>query len=121
MLRNDGGVDVIMDGNPLVASDASGMKFTSTGGPRLNPEGVQLLRRTVAHEAQHAVMDMRGSGFDNYGYQSTWGGARRYQFAAATKMCDEHRAQWNAAAAIGRNPPPPSVMFSTFSAIWGKS
>jgi hypothetical protein len=105
MLRNDGGVDVIVDGNFLVASDASGMKFTSAGGPRVSSEAVQLLRRTVAHEAQHAVMDMRGSGFDNYGFQSSWGTARRYQFAVAVKMCDEHRAQWNAAAAIGRNPP----------------
>jgi hypothetical protein len=45
------------------------------------------------------------SAFDNYGLRATWPVARRYQFAVAAKMCDEHRAQWNAAQVIGTDPP----------------
>jgi hypothetical protein len=106
MLRRDGGVDVIVDANFLLNSDSSGAFIPSAAGlPSIRPEGLQMLRRTVAHEAQHAIMERQGSGFGAYRHQSTWEGAPNLQFAVARKMCDEHRAQWNAVQVIGGAPP----------------
>ena len=105
MLRRDGGVEVIVDANSLINSDGSGFKPTAAGLPSVRPDGVQMLRRTVVHEAQHANMELQGSGLGAYRYQSTWQGAPNLQFAVARKMCDEHRAQWNAVQVIGAAAP----------------
>jgi len=106
MRRADGGVDVIIGGEALVDVDDSGIfRLTAAGQPRVDPEGVELLRPLIAHEAQHVNMELSGSAFDNYGLRATWPVARRYQFAVAAKMCDEHRAEWNAAQVIGTDPP----------------
>lgn len=105
MLRIDGGVEVIVDANSLINSDGSGFKPTAAGLPSVSPDGVQLLRRTVVHEAQHAMMELQGSGLGGYRHQSTWHGAPNFQFAVARKMCDEHRAQWNAVQVFGTAAP----------------
>jgi hypothetical protein len=78
---------------------------TAAGGPAVNPDGVQLLRQTIAHEAQHVVMEMRGSGFDAYLPDKVPGIAARWLFDVARKMCDEHRAEWNAVQVTSREPP----------------
>jgi hypothetical protein len=105
MLRRDGGVEVIVDANSLINSDGSGFKPTAAGLPSVRPDGVRMLRRTVVHEAQHAIMELQGSGLGAYRHQSTWQGAPNLQFAVARKMCDEHRAQWNAVQVIGAAAP----------------
>ena len=101
MLRLDGGVEVIVDSNSLINADSSGFKPTAAGLPSVKPDGLQMLRRTVAHEAQHANMELKGSGLGAYRHQVAWEGAPSLQFAVARKMCDEHRAEWNAVQAVG--------------------
>ena len=105
MLRRDGHVEVIVDANSLINADSSGFKPTAAGLPSVKPEGLLMLRRIVAHEAQHAIMELQGSGLVAYRHQSTWQGAPNLQFAAARKMCDEHRAEWNAVQVVGAVPP----------------
>jgi hypothetical protein len=105
MLRMDGGVEVIVDANSLINSDSSGFKPTAAGLPSVSPDGLQMLRRTVTHEAQHAIMELHGSGLGAYRHQLSWEGAPNLQFAVARKMCDEHRAQWNAVQVIGAAAP----------------
>ncbi len=105
MLRRDGRVEVIVDANSLINFDASGFKPTAAGLPSVSPDGLRVLRRTVAHEAQHAMMELQGSGLVAYRHQSTWQGAPNLQFAAARKMCDEHRAEWNAVQVVGAAAP----------------
>jgi hypothetical protein len=105
MLRKDGHVEVIVDANSLINADSSGFKPTAAGLPSVKPDGLQMLRRIVAHEAQHAMMELQGSGLIAYRHQSTWQGAPNLQFAAARKMCDEHRAEWNAVQVVGAAAP----------------
>jgi hypothetical protein len=105
MLRKDGGVEVIVDANSLINADSSGFKPTAAGLPSVKPDGLRMLRRTVAHEAQHAIMELHGSGLIAYRHQSTWQGAPNLQFAVARKMCDEHRAEWNAVQVVGAAAP----------------
>ncbi len=105
MLRKDGRVEVIVDANSLINADSSGFKPTAAGLPSVKPDGLQMLRRTVAHEAQHAIMELQGSGLVAYRYQSTWQGAPNLLFAVARKMCDEHRAEWNAVQVVGAAAP----------------
>ena len=50
-------------------------------------------------------MELHGSGLGAYRHQLSWEGAPNLQFAVARKMCDEHRAQWNAVQVIGAIPP----------------
>lgn len=100
-----GRVDVIITGDFLVDGDAtSGIRPTAAGGPRVRPAGLALLRRTVAHEAQHANMELAGTA-----------PASRWHYYAAMKICDEHRAQFNAAQAIGTNPPSMTDVLDTLS------
>ena len=51
---------------------------------------------TLIPEAQHVVMDQRGSGFDAYCRDKITGDARELLFHVGVKICDEHRAEWNA-------------------------
>jgi hypothetical protein len=102
MLRKDGHVEVIVDANSLINADSTGAFIPSAAGlPSVKPEGLHMLRRTVTHEAQHAIMELQGSGLIAYRYQATWQGAPDLQFAVARKMCDEHRAEWNAVQIVG--------------------
>lgn len=114
-MRHGGGIDVLIDGTPLVEFDARDFRRTAAGGPRLSPGGVQLRRPTLVHEAQHANMQLNGSGSNNYGLEQTWTRARRYRFLIASKMCDEHRAQWNAAQVVGADLPTAEVVLDTLS------
>ena len=101
MLRIDGVVEVIVDSNALIDADSTGFKPTAAGLPSVSPQGLQRLRRTVAHEAQHANMELKGSGLGAYRHQVAWEGAPALQFAVARKMCDEHRAEWNTVQVVG--------------------
>lgn len=107
MHRDDGGFDVIIDGNYLGESDGQdGFKVTAAGQPTFDPVSRDLLRRMIAHEAQHVIMGQRGTGFDDYQPDLMSGGAAaRWLFEVARKMCDEHRAEWNAAQVVGVDPP----------------
>ncbi len=105
MLRSDGGVEVIVDANSLINTDSSGFKPTAAGLPSVRPDGLEMLRRIVAHEAQHANMELQGSGLGAYRHQVVWEGAPNLQFAVARKMCDEHRAEWNAVQVVGAAAP----------------
>jgi hypothetical protein len=106
MLRNDGQVEIIVDANSLINVDSSGaFKPSAAGLPSIKPDGLQTLRRVVAHEAQHAIMELQGSGLVAYRYQPNWEGAPNLQFGVARKMCDEHRAEWNAVQVVGAAAP----------------
>lgn len=107
MERDDGGFDVIINGNYLGASDGrGGFKVTAAGQPTFDPVSFDLLRRGIAHEAQHVIMGQRGTGFDDYQPDAVPDGtAARRLFEVARKVCDEHRAQWNAASVMGAEPP----------------
>jgi hypothetical protein len=98
-------VDIIVHGYYLVGKNPAGLpRFTATGYPRFNPEA-RRLRRAIAHEAQHANMELAGSGFRAYRLQDISGGAKRLQFEVARKMCDEHRAERNTIGTYGSHPP----------------
>jgi hypothetical protein len=106
MARADGGFDVILWGDALGQVDGSGrIQLTAAGHPSVNHDGVRMLRHTIAHEAQHVVMDGRGSGFEAYGRHKVSGSARRWLFDDASKMCDEHRAERNAVQVTEKGPP----------------
>jgi hypothetical protein len=120
MSRPDGGIDVIIDGIPLIDHDLNGIRRSASGGLRLSPDGVELRRPTVAHEAQHANMRLNGSGSDSYGLKATWTGPTRLQFIVATKMCDEHRAQWNTAQVIGSSLPTTDDVLDVLCHMGGK-
>jgi hypothetical protein len=90
-----------VDSNALIDADSGGFKPTAAGLPSVKPDGLQMLRRTVAREAQHANMELSGSGLGAYRHQLAWDGAPKLQFAVARTMCDEHRAEWNAVQVVG--------------------
>jgi hypothetical protein len=93
----DGHVEVIIETGFLVDVDDTGQgRFTPAGVPRLSQGGLQALRRTMVHEAQHAVMIQRDSGYEQYELQTHAADFPRWDYAVSAKMCDEHRAEWNA-------------------------
>lgn len=94
----DDGIDVVIDGGFLV-------DIGSGGTPIPNVAGVELVRRTLAHEAQHVVMTQRGSGFEAYDRARVDGWIGVHVFDIAAKMCDEHRAEWNAIQLTEPDPP----------------
>ncbi|RFZ48539.1 hypothetical protein MSS2_04706 [Mycobacterium marinum] len=103
----DGQIDVIVDANFLIANDAAGLAAASAGRPILNRDGLSLVRRTIVHEAQHVVMNQRGSSFEDYLPERVDGEARAHLFDVARLMCDEHRAESKATQLT--TPDPPSV------------
>ena len=71
MRRSDGHVEVIIETGFLADVDDTGQgRFTPTGMPRLSHRGLQALRRTMVHEAQHAVMIGVESGYEQYELQT---------------------------------------------------
>lgn len=98
MPRNDGTVDVVIDGNFLGAIDDTGMPVLHEGGlPVLNQDGLKLLRWTIAHEAQHVQMHRFGSDGHAYLADQVEGFATKTLFNIANVLCDEHRAECAAA------------------------
>jgi hypothetical protein len=89
MATPDGRIDVIINAGWLLAYDENNV-------PILNPEPMTVIRRTVTHEAQHVVMHQRLSGFDEYGFDAVEGNFNRQLAGNAAKLCDEHRAEWQA-------------------------
>jgi hypothetical protein len=85
----DGGTDVIINAEPLLAYDHQNL-------PILNRQHFPLVRHTLIHEAQHAVMRQRGSGFDEYALGAGDVGTIRQFAHNAALLCDEHRAEWQA-------------------------
>jgi hypothetical protein len=121
MARDDGSVDVVINGNALGLVDPDGgLVATAAGLPRLNEDAFPFVRHSVVHEAQHVEMEQLGSGFDAYDRDRIAGSARYEMFVCATKFCDEHRAE--AAAAHHLQPERPTVedVLDVLSALGGQ-
>ena len=56
----------------------------------------ERIRRTLVHEAQHVIMGQRKSGFDEYAFAAEHRATDRHFAYYAAKLCDEHRAEWQA-------------------------
>jgi hypothetical protein len=112
----DGRIDVIIDPNLILdTNDAGQPTWTAAGMPRLNRMGLKHLRRTVVHESQHAVMDQRNSGYDQYDVPANTDAYPRWDYAVSVKMCDEHRAEWNAIRLTSRTQPTPKDITDALS------
>jgi hypothetical protein len=96
MKSAEGHIEVIIETDFLVEADANGPRWTPAGMPSLSRNGLKSMRRTIVHEAQHAVMEQRGSGYDQYEVGANAPNHPRWDYAVSVKMCDEHRAEWNA-------------------------
>lgn len=94
----DGRIDVIVNAGWLLAIDENNV-------PILNREPMQIIRRGLVHEAQHVVMHQRGSGFDEYVIEPGAGVFSRHLAGNAAKLCDEHRAEWQAVRLTEPDPP----------------
>lgn len=93
---NDDRIDVLINAGWLLARDENNM-------PILDREPMTVIRRTLIHEAQHAVMHQRGSA--HYEIEPVDGPFSRQFAAQAAKVCDEHRAEWNAVQLTESKPP----------------
>lgn len=106
MKRADGHVDVIIESGFLTEVDASGQgRFTAAGLPQLSRQGLFQMRKTIIHEAQHATMHQRNSGYDQFELSKHASDYPRWDYAVAAKILDEYRAEWNAAQQDSRQPP----------------
>jgi hypothetical protein len=106
MKRADGTIDVIIETGFLADVHASGQPvFTATGVPRLSRGGLAHMKATIIHEAQHAIMDQRDSGYEQFELSVHAGAYPSWDYAVAAKILDEYRAEWNAAQAADRQPP----------------
>ncbi len=86
MQQPDGQIDIILNPAYLHAvSDANARE-----------PALALVRRTIVHEAQHVTMRQRGSGFDEYVIGEDLSETERAFAYSAVKLCDEHRAEWQA-------------------------
>jgi hypothetical protein len=96
-MKRDGLIEVLIDASSLYDIDETGeIRRTAAGQVRLGVNGLIRMRHYVTHEAQHVIMMQRGSGFEAYEtatHKSRWAAGL---YSTAAKMCDEHRAQWNA-------------------------
>jgi hypothetical protein len=110
MSMPDGRIDVIMNAGFLLA-------FDENNTPVLNRDALQILRRTLIHEAQHVVMHQRRSSFDEYGYRAVAGVFNRQVAGNAAKMCDEHRAEWHAVRLSESEPPTVSGVGAVLEAL----
>lgn len=63
------------------------------------------MRKTIIHEAQHATMYQRNSGYDQFEVSKHASDYPRWDYAVAAKILDEYRAEWNAAQQDSRQPP----------------
>jgi hypothetical protein len=106
MPRPDGTVDVLVPAAFIGAKDANDEPlYTARGALDGDPALVQLMRRTIVHEAQHAVMAQRGSDWRAYEALGVSPEAAKHHYGAAAKMCDEHRAEYNAIQLTTPKPP----------------
>jgi hypothetical protein len=106
MRRADGRVEVIIESSFLTEVDAYGQgRFTAAGQPQLSRRGLAQMRKTIIHEAQHATMHQRNSGYDQFEVGEHAGDYPRWDYAVAAKILDEYRAEWNAAQHDSRQPP----------------
>lgn len=106
MKRADGTIDVIIETNFLVDVQSNGQPaMTPAGLPRLSRSGLTDMKSTIIHEAQHAIMDQRGSGYDQFELSAYAGAYPLWDYAVAAKIVDEYRAEWNAAQVHHRHPP----------------
>lgn len=110
MPREDGKTDVLIDSNWLVDVDSDGRMTTKT-------VGVELMRRSIQHEAQHVVMCQRGSGFEAYGREKVSGLIDVHMFDFASVVLDEHRAEWGAIALSTQEYPSTSAVADVLSAL----
>jgi hypothetical protein len=106
MKRADSRVDVIIESGFLTEVDAYGQgRFTAAGQPQLSRRGLAQMRKTIIHEAQHAAMHQRDSGYDQFEVSKHASDYPRWDYAVAAKILDEYRAEWNAARQDSRQPP----------------
>jgi hypothetical protein len=106
MKRADGHIEVIIESGFLADVDAYGHgRFTAVGQPQLSRRGLAEMRTTIVHEAQHATMYQRNSGYDKFEVSEQAGDYPRWNYAVAAKILDEYRAEWNAAQQDSRQPP----------------
>lgn len=98
----DGGIVVILKADRIQAPDEYGL-------PIVLQDQMDQIRRTLVHEAQHAIMHQRGSGFDAYGVGAITDESYRQIVEIAANVCDEHRAEWQAVKLTGE-PEPPAVV-----------
>jgi hypothetical protein len=90
MKRADGRVDVIIESGFLMEVDAYGQgRFTAAGQPQLSRRGLAQMRKTIIHEAQHATMHQRNSGYDRFEVSEHASIYPRWDYAVATKILDE--------------------------------
>jgi hypothetical protein len=112
MSTGAGRVDVIINAGPLVEFDGQGLPVHN----RIH-ERMRITRRLVIHEAQHAIMQRRGSGFDDYGFEGVAGRFARQLAGNAAKVCDEHRAEWHAIQLTVPGPPTISDVSAVLEAL----
>jgi hypothetical protein len=106
MRRADGRIEVIIESGFLTKVDAYGQgRFTAAGQPQLSRRGLAQMRKTIIHEAQHATMHQRNSGYDQFEVSEHASNYPRWDYAVAAKILDEYRAEWNAAQHDSRQPP----------------
>lgn len=110
MPREDSRIDVLIDGNCLVDVDRDGRMIPKSAG-------VELIRRTIQHEAQHVVMSQRGSGFEAYGRDKVSGLIDVHMFDFASVVLDEHRAEWGAISLSTQEDPSVSAVADVLSAL----
>ena len=117
-MRRESGIEVLIDVSLLYDVDDNGsFQRTPAGQLRLKAEGLALARGVVAHEAQHAIMMQRNADYQAYhasAHGSEWPPG---VFVIAAQMCDEHRAEWNAARVLGPKPWRPADVESDLSAL----
>jgi hypothetical protein len=106
----DGRIDVIINAGWLLAYDENNV-------PILNREPMKVIRRGLVHEAQHVVMQQRASGFDEYGFNAVEGMFNRQLAANASKLCDEHRAEWHAVRLTEPEPPTTGAVTDVLEAL----
>ncbi|MFE4463260.1 hypothetical protein ACFROC_38425 [Nocardia tengchongensis] len=104
------GIDVVVDGNKLI-------KMASNGMPIPDPAGVNLMHRTLVHEAQHVIMRQRRSGFEIYGRDEIDGWIAVHMFDIAAKMCDEYRAEFNAIGLTSSSLPQTSDILDVLNSL----
>ena len=110
MSMTDGRIDVVINAEWLLA-------FEENNVPMLNREPMKIIRRGLVHKAQHVVMHHRGSGFDAYGVDAVEGMFKRQVAANAAKLCDEHRAEWQAVRRTEPEPPTVSHVSDVLQAL----
>jgi hypothetical protein len=106
------GIDVILKADRMRASDEHGL-------PIVLQHQMAQIRRTLFHEAQHAIMHQRRSGFDAYGVDAITDENYRQIVEIAANVCDEHRAEWQAVKLTGE-PEPPTVVTEALEELAGQ-